>query len=189
MNSYVRFKLALTEDDPTIRPLSGGPPGGAAGSKDSTDRAVACAAGLFAPPLEPGVAGDPARAVEADLPPSGARPDDAREEPRVIRVARTPPRGARQGVTGADGMVGSGSGFEFSGSVGRFTHPGIEPRRSSLEPRNPEPYAFTPGHSASTPGNSWLRAALRSCAASCLSGASRTAAQRTPGFPRVATTP
>jgi hypothetical protein len=102
MNSYIRFKLALTEDNPTIKPyLEDRWARGQARSRGCLPRP----ARLPAPALDADAPRPHRRRLATHFPPSGNRADDAGEKPCAVLVARTPSRGARHQSAGKDGLV------------------------------------------------------------------------------------
>ena len=109
MNSYVRFKLALTEEEPTIRPYMENLWAELPEARTAPiELSLALLEGLHKRWMLDAARVSTGR-LEAKFSTSGTRVDDSGEEPGPLRLARPPPRGARHGAERADGMVGKES--------------------------------------------------------------------------------
>jgi len=104
MNAYIRFKLALTEDEPTIKPYM----------EDRWAQLPDCQS----TPLEVSLALleslhdrfvrtalDETRRVEANIQAPGARNHAIGKEPCALFLARTPSRGAHYRIAKTNGLV------------------------------------------------------------------------------------
>jgi hypothetical protein len=105
LNSYVRFKLALTEDEPTIKPYAEDRWAQLADTRATPVEVSFDSARIAARSLDASAAVFDSRGVEADVPSSGFGSDESREDTRAIRLARTPSRGAYHGAAGKKRLV------------------------------------------------------------------------------------
>jgi DinB superfamily len=96
MNSYLRFKLALTEDEPTIKPYMENLWAELPEAKHAPIEVSLALLDNLHQRWGAHAAGLHPRGVETNLPPSSTRPDVARKESRPLLLARTPPRSPRR---------------------------------------------------------------------------------------------
>ena len=110
MNAYCRFKLALTEDNPTIKPYDEA--AWAQRGRHGADAAgrVAGAARRAAPALGGAARVDGRRRLRAASAASRARPDHARLDAAALRVARAAPHRAHHRAAEARGLVARSRG-------------------------------------------------------------------------------
>ncbi len=89
-NSYIRFKLALTEDWPTIKPYDEAAWARLPDSSQPIEPSLVFIAGLHRR-LVALLESMPEEDFRSRLQSSGTRADDSRREPRALRVALAPP--------------------------------------------------------------------------------------------------
>ena len=107
INSYTRYRLALTEDEPVIKPYEEKLWAELADARTAAGGAVARAAGIAACALGAAAALAVAIRLETNLSPSGFGLVSLEKMPRST-LARPPSCGAHHGVAEADGLVVSG---------------------------------------------------------------------------------
>ena len=126
MNAYVRFRLALTEKEPTIQALRPDVVGRAPRGEDRAPRSVAGPPRSPAPTLGHAPAADHPRGVAAPVPPSRARGHPGpRLDARHVRLARSTPYRPRHVAAPAHGLVVEivAAGFARSVVPGRRRRP------------------------------------------------------------------
>lgn len=105
LNSYVRFKLALTEDAPTIKPYAEDRWAELADSKATPIEVSLTLPRVPARPLGPPAAVADSRTMEAYLPPSRDGADDPGENACALCMARAPSCGSRYRTAQTDVVV------------------------------------------------------------------------------------